>query len=175
MTTERAYAPGRPVVDGVHLGPMTAPHPATRPAVRRRDLAIPAAARAGMLLGASTALYGVTLAGVAALQSADDAALAAARAPLVADVEAARIANDRLEAIVLAAGGSATAVGDRYAATAAWIEDLEARLDALGALVAEVQGSAASLPARISLPSVTVRGTTAAPRTQATTGASGVP
>ena len=147
---------------------------ATRPVARRRDSSVPPLARAGMLLGASTALYAVALAGVSGLQHADDAAIIARRAPLVATVDAARVANDRLEAALLEADAGARALGADYAATAGALGAFEARLDELAVLVAEVQGSAAALPARVSLPSVSVRAAAKpAPRTTATTGASG--
>jgi len=59
------------------------------------------------------------------------------------------------------------------------VASYEARLDELAALVAEVQGSAAALPTRISLPSVTMRGAVGgsgrAPATTARSAASGAP
>jgi hypothetical protein len=52
---------------------------------------------------------------------------------------------------------AASTLAGQYAVTADDIAAYEAKLDELAALVAEVEGSAAALPTRISLPSVTVR------------------
>ncbi len=65
------------------------PRPATRthvgvdarPAVARKEAILTTPARAGMLVGASAAVYAVTLAGISGLQAEADAAVAAARAP----------------------------------------------------------------------------------------------
>ncbi len=137
-------------------------------------------ARAGMLLGASAAVYAVSLAGMSALQANSDADLAAQRQPYVDTVAQARIANDRLAAAVAKADADAKALVATYAAVGDDVAVYESRLDSLASLVADVQGSAAALPTRISLPKVTVRapvsvsrGTTSAPRTTTKTSASG--
>ena len=139
-------------------------------------------ARAGMLLGASAAVYAVTLAGVSALQSSSDAAIAARRQPYVDAVTATRATNDTLEAALLAADAEARALASEYAAVGANVAEYQARLDSLAALVAEVEGSAAALPSRIALPSVTARGaiprassggSSKAPATNSKSGASG--
>jgi hypothetical protein len=132
-------------------------------------------ARAGMLIGASAAVYAVALAGVSGLQAESDAAAIARREPWLAEIAESRAANDRLEATLIAASSEAKALADEYAATGVVVSAYQARLDELASLVAEVQGSAAALPARISLPKVTVRGATRStrPSTTATSGASG--
>jgi hypothetical protein len=133
-------------------------------------------ARAGMLLGASAAIYAVTLAGVAGLQAQGDAELVARHQPYVAALARARAANDALATALDRTDADLRSVGASYASTGASVSDYEARLDALAALVAEVQGSAAALPTRISLPRVTVTSSgSRPPSTSTTTGASGVP
>jgi hypothetical protein len=128
-----------------------------------------------MLIGASAAVYAVTLAGVSGLQAQSDAAAIARREPWLAEIAESRAANDKLEAILIAAGSEAKDLADEYAATGVSVSAYQARLDELASLVAQVQGTAAALPARISLPKVTVRGTTRStrPSTTATSGASG--
>ena len=183
MTTERVLpavavqAPARPR----HLrepvaGPMARP---ARPMVRRREAVLTTPTRAGMLIGASAAVYAVTLAGVSVMQADADAAIAARRQPYLEAVAAARSANDALEAAVVRIDGEVRALADQYAAVGQDVAAYQARLDELASLVATVQGSAAALPTRISLPTVSVRsagsGTSKAPATKTTTKASGTP
>lgn len=162
------------------------PRPAAvaRPAVvaHRKDAFLTMPARAGMLLGASAAVYAVTLAGVSALQSSSDAAIAARRQPYVDAVAATRTTNDTLEAALLAADAEARALASEYATVGANVAAYQARLDSLATLVAEVEGSAAALPSRIALPTVTARGaiprassggSSKAPATNSKSGASG--
>lgn len=195
MTTERILpaialpAPGRgatrpatPVAGTRGATPVTRPAGA-RPAVAHRSqpfLTMPA--RAGILLGTSAAVYAVSLAGVASFQSADDAALAARRQPYLDAIAASRAANDALEAAIVGTDQRAQTVADRYGLLAADVTAYETGLDELATLVTRVQGSAAALPARISLPSVSIRGPIAgvsrsvrrsAPATTTTTRASG--
>ncbi len=144
-------APARPVVVG-------AARPATRPTTAHRSqpfLTTPA--RAGMLFGMSAAVYAVTLAGVSWLQSSSDAALDASRQPYLDAVAAARGANDSAQAVVTEADAQSRALAAFYAAAGDDVAAYEARLESLASLVAEVQGSAAALPTRISLPKVTIR------------------
>lgn len=158
-----------------------ATRPAARAGVRRGEAILTTPARAGMLIGASAALYAVSLAGVSTLQARTDARTIEARAPYVDQVAGLRAENDRLEQVLRDVDTSARALAADYAATGSRLADYEARLDALSALVADVQGSAAALPTRIKLPSVTMRGavgtsrsgSTSRPRTTATSGASG--
>ncbi len=155
---------------------------ATRPAVTRKEALLGTPSRAGMLFGASAAVYAVTLAGIAGLQGESDAALAAARAPYLSAVEEARAANDALEARVVEIDAKVRAMIAGYDTVTGDVTAYQARLDSLAALVAEVEGSAAALPARIKLPTVSMAGavagssrsrTTTAPKTTANTGASG--
>ncbi len=131
-----------------------------------------------MLLGASAAVYAITLAGVSSLQASSDAELIARRQPYVDAVSQARVANDALEAAIYKADSESRALAGFYAAAGDEVAAYEARLELLATLVADVQGSAASLPTRISLPKVTVRAPVAsshssAPRTTTKTSASG--
>ncbi len=149
------------------------------PAVQHREAVLSTQTRAGMLIGASAAIYAVTLAGVSVMQADSDAAVVARRQPYLEAVAAARSANDALEVAVVKADGAARALASDYAAVGGDIASYQARLDELAALVAEVQGSAAALPTRISLPAISVRsagsggGSSKAPATKATTTASG--
>ncbi len=154
----------------------------TRPAVARKEAILNTPARAGMLVGASAAVYALTLAGISGLQAETDASLAAARAPYQDVVAQTRAANDQLEARILKANAEVGALVATYGKVGTNVEAYEARLDSLAALVAEVQGTAAALPARIKLPTVTMRGAIAGSsrsgggttrRTTAKTGASG--
>ena len=164
----RADSPAR---HGAHARAVTA-----RTATARWDAWLTTPARAGMLLGASAAIYAVTLAGIAGLQAQGDAELVARHQPYVEALARARAANDALAAALDRTDADLRTVGASYASTGASVSDYEARLDALAALVAEVQGSAAALPTRISLPRVTVTSSgSRPPRTSTTTGASGVP
>ena len=185
MATERIMpavalqSPARPraLREGV-ARPLT-PH--VRPAVRSREAILSTPTRAGMLIGASAAIYAVTLAGVSVLQADSDAALAAQRQPYLDSVAAARSANDTLEAALTKVDGAARALAGDYAAAGQDITAYQARLDELAALVAQVQGSAAALPTRISLQSVTMHGSVGgggggrAPATRTKTKASGAP
>ena len=150
--------------------------PVARPvAAKRGQQWLTTPARAGMLVGASAAIYAVSLAGVSAFQATADADLTAQHQPYVDAVAAARSANDRLEAAVRQADLDTRSLVAAYTAAGNDVAAYQQRLDDLAALVAEVQGTAASLPNRISLPKVTVRTTvvSAAPRTTTKTSASG--
>ncbi len=158
------------------VSPGDVARPVSRPAAAHRGQPwFTTPARAGMLIGASAAVYAVSLAGVSALQSSSDAALDAQRQPYVDTVANARTANDRLEAAILQVDRETRSLVAAYAATGDDLTAYQGRLDALAALVADVQGSAASLPTRISLPRVSVHTTavSAAPRTTTRTSASG--
>jgi hypothetical protein len=147
------------------------PHPA-----KRKEALLTMPARAGMLVGASAAVYAVSLAGVAALQTTADADLAASRQPYLEAVAETRAANDDLEATLATLAARANELAASYGDTSDAIAAYQARLDQLAALVADVQGSAAALPTRLSLPKVTARASvrsTRAPATTAKTGASG--
>lgn len=146
---------------------------------RERTPLLTMPARAGMLLGGSAALYAVTLAAVAGMQSASDADAIARRQPWLDAAQEARAANDAFESSLLAAGEEVRRYADEYQALRAAVVAHRDRLAALASLVAEVEGSAAALPARIALPDVpapapiaTTR-STRPPARDATTGASG--
>lgn len=137
-------------------------------------------ARAGMLIGASAAVYAVTLAGIAGLQAQSESETIALRAPYLESLAAARSANDALEASLLKADAQARALTNDYAVVGEDVGAYQAKLDELAALVAQVQGSAAALPTRMNLPTVRIRGAvggssggSSAPATTATSGASG--
>lgn len=172
----------RPAVDA-RPGPVAGARTADRPLVARREALLGTPARAGILFGVSAAVYAVTLAGVAGLQAESEAALSAARAPHLDALAQTRAANDAMEAKLLAADAQVRLLAGTYAAVGTGVEAYQARLDELARLVADVEGSAAALPDRIQLPSVSMRGAVAsgggggsrqaAPRTSGKTGASG--
>jgi hypothetical protein len=157
--------------------------PGARASVRRNEAILTTPARAGLLLGASAAVYAVSLAGVSALQADTDAQAIAARAPYLEEITRLEAANDELERVLLKADAEARALAADYGAVGVTVTDYQARLDTLAGLVAEVEGSVAALPARIKLPNVTMRGPIAgasrsssgrsAPSTNARSGASG--
>jgi hypothetical protein len=132
-------------------------------------------ARAGILIGASAAVYAVSLAAVAGLQASDDAAIAARRQPYVDAIADGRAANDALEAAIGSVDIRAASLASNYALSADQVAAYEARLDALAAIVAETQGSMAALPKRINLPNVTMRGPIAAAATRTSGGHSAPP
>ena len=185
--TERALpAIGVGVIHRPSVGtaerPVAVPRAIDRPTVVRHETILSMPARAGMLIGASAAMYAATLAGISVLQARDDASMAATREPLLQAVSTTKAANDALAARIQAANGSISALITDYGATGADVAAYQARLDSLAALVAEVQGSAAALPARIKLPTVSIRGPvssgggggSSAPKTSGKSGASGV-
>lgn len=172
--------PGAGEVHGPAARPVTAA--GVRTTVRHNEAVLTTPARAGLLLGATAAVYAVSLAGVAALQADADAHAIAARAPYLDEVSRLQAANDDIERVLHKADAEARALAADYGAVGTTMAGYEARLDALAALVANVEGSMAALPARITLPSVRIRGAIAgssrssggsAPRTRATSGASG--
>jgi hypothetical protein len=128
-----------------------------------------------MLLGGTAAVYAMTLAAVSALQASSDASLAAARQPFLDRVAATRAANDELEDALGRAHAIATRLTGEYDALSLDVATYEERLAALAALVADVEGSAAALPARISLPKVTMRGTVGTTRSSSGGSSSGAP
>ena len=150
--------------------------PQARPATaHRKEAFLTTPARAGMLLGASAAVYAVTLAGIAALQATSDADVAARRQPWVDQVAAARAANDALEGALLRADADARWLASEYDAVGGDVAAYQARLDSLAALVAEVEGSAAALPTRIALPKVTMRGAVTTRSSGGSSGGSSAP
>ena len=194
MTTERVLpAPmvGRPVLGRLSgpAAPATWPgvpvavQPAGSKAIRSvgvgKDALLDTPSRAAMLIGVSAAVYAVSLAAVAGLQFRTETATAEAQAPMVAAVERTRAANDALESMLLAADAKASALEAEYANAGTDAAAFQARLNELAALVAQVKGSAATLPTAISLPTVKAHGAVAgsgrAPATSGVTSASGKP
>ncbi len=129
-----------------------------------------------VLVGVTAGAYAITLAGVTALQSSQDARLIADRQPShLAAAEAARD-HDALEGAVAAAAGRYAALADRYDHAGADIAGVESSLDRLATRAASLTESAATLRvAPFSLPRVTRSVTRSAspPKTHATTRASG--
>lgn len=199
MTTERVLpavalpSPGlprthgeRPTRPAAGPRPSGAAHPAertARPTVRRaggqKEAILSTPIRAGMLIGASAAIYAVSLAAVSTLQYRSEMDLAAHNQPMLDTIARARAANDALQASVVAAGTRTQAVAAEYGAAGKDIAAYQAQLDSLAQLVAKVQGSAAALSTKISLPSVSIHGSVggsgSAPATTATTSASAKP
>ena len=128
-----------------------------------------------VMLGASTALYAGTMAGVALLQSDADRALSQRQAPAQDAVSRLQDGHDRLDAAIGKAADAYARAASRYDALAPTLTDTEASLSDLASRVETISGAARALPARISLPPITrvVRTTSSRPRTSATTGASG--
>lgn len=135
----------------------------------------------GTLLGISACAYAVSLAGVTWLQASSEAATAAVRAPAVAAVDAMAADADRLEQAIASIRERFGAAGEGYGSAVALLADVETRLDALAASVADVEARSLQLPTRIavptrsraSLPTVSRPAAATKPRTVATTGASG--
>ncbi len=147
---------------------------AARPATHaRRPLHVAVA------LGVTAGLYAASLAGVTALQAGADARLAAERAPAAAAADALRSSHDRVEAELARIAAGFTSVAGTYRQIADEIAGHEAELALLGAQVAAVEGSAASLsvPTYSRLPTVSPRTVyvSARPATNACTTASGKP
>jgi len=171
----------RPLAGG-QVGPLVRPKAGAvaRPAVAKKEAVLSTPARAGMLFGATAAIYAVTLAGISGLQAESDAAVAAARAPYLDTLAETRAANDAMQARIDRANGEIQALATTYGAVGTNVTVFQSRLDELAALVADVRGSAAALPTRIKLPSVSVvrssgggGGTRSAPATTTKSGASG--
>jgi hypothetical protein len=138
----------------------------------RRQARIPA--HVFVMLSASTAVYALALAGVAGVQSRDDAALAAARDPVARAIEHVATGHDELGDRLDRARASYAAAAQAYGAAGGTITTLQGRLDELAAAVAQIDGVSRSLPTSIRLPAV--RGSVSggsAPTTHATTRASG--
>jgi hypothetical protein len=129
-----------------------------------------------VMLGASTALYAGSMAGVALLQSNADRVLADRQAPATDAVARLHDGHDRLEAAIGEAADAYAHAAARYEALTPTLTDTEASLSDLASRVEIIGGAARALPARISLPPITrtvVRTTSTRPRTSASTGASG--
>jgi uncharacterized protein YhaN len=129
------------------------------------------------MIGASTALYAASMAGVTAIQSSADRTLILRQTPAEEAAERLRDGHARLESqIDQAAAAYSRAVG-AYDALTPRLGDMEDSLERLTGQVKTVSGAAKALPARISLPPVkrTVVRTVTVPRPKVSTstGASG--
>jgi hypothetical protein len=167
-----------PVMRGETVRPAAARASVAR--VARRDAFLTTPARAGMLIGASAAIYAVSLAAVSGLQYQTEAQVAAQHAPMIETIAQARTQNDALQAAIVAADGRVRALAADYAKAGGDVAAYQAKLNELAALVAKVQGSAAALSTSFTLPAVTMHGAIgggggSAPATVATTSASGKP
>ena len=126
------------------------------------------------MVGASTALYAISMAGVTAIQSSADRDLMRRGSP--AEDAAARLVdgNDRLETTLGRAADAYADAAARYDALAPQLDGMERSLDTLAGRVEAVGGAARALPQSVSLPKVTRSAPAASrPKTSATTGASG--
>jgi hypothetical protein len=123
----------------------------------------------------SASAYAISLAGVAALQSATDAGVAADRAPVGQAADALATGHDRLERSLDEASRAYVLSSERYARVGSGLVEMEASLDALGTRVEKVSGAANALPGRVRLPTISTatRVITRTKVVHATTGASG--
>ena len=129
------------------------------------------------MIGASTALYAVSIAGVTAIQSNNDRTLILRQSPAEDAAARLREGHDRLEATIGQAADAYDEAAGGYAALTPKLLDMETALQRLAGRVQTVSGAARALPGQVSLPAVnrsaTRSVTTTAPKTSGTTGASG--
>ena len=129
-----------------------------------------------VMIGASTALYAASMAGVTAIQSSEDRTLMLRQSPAEAAVARLRAGHDQLEAAIDRATDDYGRAAGGYDALAPQLTDMETSLEQLSGRVTTVSGAARALPGRVSMPAVsrTVPTTTSSkPKTRATTAASG--
>ena len=132
-----------------------------------------------MLVGVSAGVYAVSLAGVTALQSTEDARLHAQREPIQLTADTAAANHDALQARLEAAAQHYEALATRYGSVGDGLAGMEGDLGALAGRAAKLTQSTATLPTnfatRLALPRVQYSAPRAAsvPRTHATTRASG--
>jgi len=128
------------------------------------------------MVGASTALYAVSMAGVTAIQSNSDRTLILRQSPAEAAVARLRDGHDRLEAAIDRATDDYGRAAGGYDALSPQLTQMETSLGLLSGRVEKVSGAARAVPGRVSMPAVSrsVSGTTTSrPKTTASTGASG--
>jgi len=122
-----------------------------------------------------TGLYAVSLAGVTALQAAQEAAITAARAPLVDATNRVSVSRRATLDGLRRATEALQAATDRYRAAVAASGELDTDLAALAAQVSALTGAAAHLAQTQALPAAPGGvGSVAPPPVQGTTGASGL-
>jgi hypothetical protein len=128
------------------------------------------------LIGLSTSGYAISLAAVAGLQAGAESTLRTDQAPVVAGIANVASTNDRLADDLAGISGAASEAGGAYRTVVDGVSALEASIGRLSAVVADVDGAARALPARVALPPVirTVNPVTR-PTVHATTGGSGAP
>ena len=138
---------------------------------RRRPLHV------AVMVGASTALYALSMAGVTAIQSNNDRALMVRQSPAQAAVTRLRNGHDRLEAAIEQAAGDYDRAAGGYDALTPRMTEMETSLEKLAGRVTTVSGAARALPGRVSIPvfsrTVTRTSTASKPKTSSSTGASG--
>lgn len=127
-----------------------------------------------VMLGASTAGYALMLAGVAGLQSRNEADLIAARQPAADGVALVSLGHDGLQERIDAARAAYAATVNAYVAAGGNLDSLHEQVALLSGLVAEIDGVSRSLPTTVKLPVVRRSvSSVSAPKTSGTTGASG--
>ena len=129
-----------------------------------------------VLFGASTALYAISIAGIAAVQSGADQSLIARQAPADEAANRLRAGHDELDVRLARLAAAYAHAASGYDRLSTSLGVAESSLDEYAARVDAVTGAAQSLPARVRLPAVppkVVVRTTTRPRTSASTGASG--
>jgi len=126
-----------------------------------------------VMLSASTAAYAVLLAGVAGLQSADEAALSAIRAPVAAAIDDLAEAHDQLGDVLDRSRTSYDTLSAAYGSIGGRLGELEATLGGFSGIVAEIDGQSRSLPTSFRIPALQTVSRVAVPTTQGTSGASG--
>lgn len=163
---------GSPGVDGPTT--LTAARPAARPKATAKAAEVRRPLHLVVTMGLSAGAYAAALAGVTALQSSSELALAEKHAPTVEAIDMLRAEHARLETRLVVAGTAYNEAAAAYGELAGGLGEFEQRLGALGAQVKKVEGSAMALPSSVRLPSVGRASQSASrPATNATTGASG--
>lgn len=129
-----------------------------------------------VLFGASTALYAVSMAGIAAIQSGADRTLIARQAPADDAADRLRAGHDALGTRLERLAAAYARAASEFGTVSTSLEVTESSLDDYAVRVGAVSGAAEALPARVHLPAVSTKivvRTTTRPRTSASTGASG--
>jgi hypothetical protein len=128
----------------------------------------------GIVIGLSTGVYALSLAGVTGLQSGQNAQLAADRGPAADVATRLEAANADLEARLAAAQSAFDASASTYSSVTDDLASYEGRLKALGETIGGlVKGASVSVPTGGSLPRVSSGGSVAKPPVHTTTSASG--
>ena len=141
------------------------------PATDRTWLGLPS--HVIVMLGASTATYALVLAGVAGLQSRNEAGIAALRAPAVEGVTELAAGHDAVGARLQAAQDAYNRAVKEYVDAGGSLDSVETRLAAFATIVGQIDGVSRSMPTTVKLPPVQRASGAGAPKTQGTTGASG--